>query len=179
MSSGGEIGRRVLTFYLVRLVTLAMIFGGASFLDEILHLTIFVYPETVLLGVALIASTKIVDYRCVKAFSAKGQGTFWYANAPRKLVDEGPYGKVRNPLYLTLFLDTIALFLVFGSLSYPVLLAIPALCIHFIVVAREEPSLEGKFGLAYLKYKKEVPRWIPRFFARTRAFGERSQEQPG
>jgi len=36
------------------------------------------------------------------------------------------------------------------------------LCIHFWVLAFEEPSLEDRYGEEYKMYKQRVPRWIPK-----------------
>jgi protein-S-isoprenylcysteine O-methyltransferase Ste14 len=40
---------------------------------------------------------------------------------------------------------------------------IVALFFHLFVVAVEEPSLRGKFGDSYVRYCREVSRWVPRF----------------
>jgi protein-S-isoprenylcysteine O-methyltransferase Ste14 len=34
--------------------------------------------------------------------------------------------------------------------------------INCLVVGREEPGLENRFGAEYLDYSRNVPRWIPR-----------------
>jgi protein-S-isoprenylcysteine O-methyltransferase Ste14 len=37
-----------------------------------------------------------------------------------------------------------------------------ALFFHLLVVAVEEPSLRGKFGITYGQYCREIGRWVPR-----------------
>jgi protein-S-isoprenylcysteine O-methyltransferase Ste14 len=111
-------------------------------------------------GAVLILATKILDFKCLKAFSAAG-GTFYYADPPKRMVTTGPYGHVRNPLYLTLFIDTSGLFLAFGSTAFLIILVLEAVGVNYLVVRWEEPGLEQRFGSAYLDYKRNVPRWIP------------------
>jgi protein-S-isoprenylcysteine O-methyltransferase Ste14 len=77
-----------------------------------------------------------------------------------KVVVDGPYRFTRNPLYVSLLLLYSALAVLLNSL-WPVLLLPPLFAVlHFGVVVREEKYLEGKFGPAYLDYKKRVRRWI-------------------
>jgi protein-S-isoprenylcysteine O-methyltransferase Ste14 len=76
------------------------------------------------------------------------------------LLAEGPYRFSRNPIYLC--------FLIFGSgiafmasNAWMLVLMLPlALALRFLVIAKEEKYLEGKFGQAYLDYKGQVRRWI-------------------
>jgi len=75
----------------------------------------------------------------------------------------GPYSYVRNPFLLGVVL------VLWGEallLSYVVMIAYAAAmtwCIHFWVIFFEEPSLSKSFGVEYKKYRKAVPRWLPRF----------------
>jgi len=41
-----------------------------------------------------------------------------------------------------------------------------ALMFHLLVVLYEEPTLQRKFGDSYERYRRTVPRWIPRPAAR-------------
>ena len=76
------------------------------------------------------------------------------------IVDAGPYGFTRNPLY-------VGMALVYGGLAaranaLPAALLLPGVLhvIHHYVILREERYLEGKFGDQYLQYKGRVRRWI-------------------
>ena len=90
-----------------------------------------------------------------------GAGTPIHNSAtPTRLVENGPFSRTRNPMYL------------FGSIAYaglallliePWSLALlPAVfaATHYGVVLREEAFLERRFGDAYKQYKTRVPRWL-------------------
>ena len=79
---------------------------------------------------------------------------------PQKtLLTTGPYRFSRNPLYVGIVSIFFGVALFFGSPS-----AIVAAVLNFFAwnfTARiEEKELEYVFGVAYVEYKKEVPRWI-------------------
>ena len=82
---------------------------------------------------------------------------------PKKLVLEGPYRVVRNPMYWSV------LFVMLGeALALRSLLLAEVACVFFAIAALfvlvyEEPTLRNKFGAAYEAYCRQVPRWIPRF----------------
>ncbi|URK89329.1 isoprenylcysteine carboxylmethyltransferase family protein (plasmid) [Rhizobium sp. RCAM05350] len=76
------------------------------------------------------------------------------------MVEEGPYGFTRNPIYIGMFLGLIGLAVAFDSLWLIVLLVPFYLVIRYGVVAREEAYLERKFGDVYLAYKARVRRWL-------------------
>lgn len=89
--------------------------------------------------------------------------------APR-LVTSGPFGYVRNPLYI----GNMLLYTGFGVMS-----AVPWLVVitlawflfqYYMIVSREEEFLATKFGQEYRQYRQSVPRFIPRFtpYARER-----------
>ncbi len=160
--------RGVAYFYAVRGITLLMLIGVAIVIDYLSGLPRFVYsPAFMFAGIGIIAATKLVEFKSIRAFREVGQGSFLWVDAPRKLVDLGPYAYVRNPLYLTLFVDTVALSLIFGSPTFLLVLAGVSSAIHVLVVGREEPRLAKKFGAAYYEYRHNVPRWIPRLRPKT------------
>lgn len=76
------------------------------------------------------------------------------------IVERGPYGFTRNPLY-------VGMALIYSGISsranaLPAALFLPAV-LHIVdrgVIKREERYLEGKFGEEYLRYKRRVRRWI-------------------
>jgi len=76
------------------------------------------------------------------------------------LVTRGPYRFTRNPMYLAFALVGFALALYFGSLWVAIGNVLAMLCVDRLVIAKEEPYLEEKFGDAYLDYKKRVRRWL-------------------
>ncbi len=76
------------------------------------------------------------------------------------LVDTGPYGRVRNPLYI----GNILIWAGFGLWCWPwVWLIVPASAWYYSrIVAWEEQNLRAQLGAPYLSYLERVPRWWPR-----------------
>lgn len=76
------------------------------------------------------------------------------------LVIAGPYRFTRNPMYVGLAVLTVALGL-FMNTWWPALLLVPVLLIvQTFVIAPEERYLQRRFGDDYLRYKRQVRRWV-------------------
>jgi protein-S-isoprenylcysteine O-methyltransferase Ste14 len=80
-----------------------------------------------------------------------------------RVVRDGPFSVVRNPLYVFSFIGVIGLGLESGMFSVLMLLTAAYILYYKQVVAKEEAFLLNKFGEDYQKYCSEVPRWIPKF----------------
>ena len=114
------------------------------------------------LGAALtvLALPGLID--SFRRFAVEGLGTPAPVAPTQSLVVTGLYRYVRNPMYVAVAA------VIFGQ---ALLLANPwvglygagfvAIC-HLFVVLYEEPALQRQFGVTYERYKKAVPRWIPR-----------------
>jgi len=78
-----------------------------------------------------------------------------------KLLTEGIYGHMRNPRYLEIgcVLAGIALAVNYLAVYILLILYIPVI---YLVVLLEEDELRKRFGPAYDRYCREVPRFIPR-----------------
>jgi protein-S-isoprenylcysteine O-methyltransferase Ste14 len=76
------------------------------------------------------------------------------------IVDGGPYGFTRNPIYMGMFGGLIGLAIAFDTLWLLAMLVPFALAIRYGVVAREEAYLERRFGDAYRSYRRRVRRWL-------------------
>jgi len=99
---------------------------------------------------------------CYGLFIVIGRGTPWPFAAPRRLVMAGPYRFVRNPMEVGFFLILLGEALLFRSIAL-VLYWLTGLAILYVRgVLVEEPGLRSKFGATYERYRKSVPRWIPR-----------------
>jgi protein-S-isoprenylcysteine O-methyltransferase Ste14 len=77
-----------------------------------------------------------------------------------KIVDTGPYGFTRNPIYLAMFLLLIGLAIALDTIWLLFTLAAFVLVIRNGVVVREETYLERKFGETYRNYRARVRRWL-------------------
>lgn len=75
------------------------------------------------------------------------------------LKTKGLYRFSRNPLYLGVYLITIASVLYFPDLLNTVL-AVTGIAVHHMITLSEEKFLAQRFGHAYEDYKKKVRRYI-------------------
>ena len=116
---------------------------------KILGLSIFV------VGLSLFIYTVVL-------FNRIGKGTLAPWSPKAKLVVSGPYRYCRNPMITGVLFILIGEGLVFHSASILIwaLIFFSINTIYFI--ASEEPGLKTRFGEDYDRYKKNVPRWIPR-----------------
>jgi protein-S-isoprenylcysteine O-methyltransferase Ste14 len=109
----------------------------------------------VAVGLSLMIST-------IGLFVKVGRGTLAPWMPTERLVVLGPYRFVRNPMISGVLFVLLGEALLFRS--WP-LLAWWALFFAINAVylpLSEEPGLERRFGEDYRRYKREVPRWIPR-----------------
>lgn len=82
-----------------------------------------------------------------------------------QLVTWGPYGWVRNPLYIGNFLVILGLALWSGALWPWLPLAAGAFFLwqYALITAAEGAELEKRYGWEYRSYSAVVPSWVPRF----------------
>jgi len=92
-----------------------------------------------------------------------GEGTAAPWDPPRRFVVRGPYRYVRNPMISGVLALLAAEALMLWSL--PILCWLMAVLLVNVVYIPfvEERGLAKRFGKPYLTYKKNVPRWLPRF----------------
>jgi protein-S-isoprenylcysteine O-methyltransferase Ste14 len=96
------------------------------------------------------------------AFAWHGRGTPAPSAPTERLVVQGAYRHVRNPMYvavLGLVLGQVLLFASWGLFTYLVVLAIT---VHVFVRTYEEPTLREAYGGTYEEFCDNVPRWLPR-----------------
>ena len=76
------------------------------------------------------------------------------------IVEGGPYGFTRNPLYLSMAAIYSGISARANALPALALLPVVLHIVHYKVIKREERYLERKFGDEYLRYRGRVWRWI-------------------
>jgi protein-S-isoprenylcysteine O-methyltransferase Ste14 len=96
-------------------------------------------------------------------FALRGKGTPAPIDPPKRLVVEGPYRIVRNPMYWSVLFVMLGEALAFRSLLLAEVTCVFFACAALFVLVYEEPTLRNKFGADYEAYCRQVPRWIPRF----------------
>ena len=95
-------------------------------------------------------------------FAVRGKGTPLPLDPPKKLVVEGPYRVVRNPMYWAVALVMLGEASIFHSVAL-LEWAVGFFAGAFLfVLLVEEPSLRHKFGEEYEAYRQRVPGWLPR-----------------
>ena len=165
--------RGLLAWYLVEVVGL---WGGTTVVLVILAPWWLgwrwygVLPLQVIGGVLVLVSVGVGAWACLKmgwarllfagALFPPGAGAE-ENNVPQRLVLEGPYRYVRNPLYDTDF----ALILGTGLLAqkwFLILLAALYAAQLALQLPLEERELRARFGRPYRRYCDLVPRFIPR-----------------
>jgi protein-S-isoprenylcysteine O-methyltransferase Ste14 len=114
------------------------------------------------LGVALAGLGFTLMVRTVRLFVRRGKGTPAPWDPPRRLVVEGVYRRVRNPMISGVICVLLAEALLFRSPPLGLWAAVFVAANMIYIPIFEEPGLERRFGEAYGAYKANVPRWIPR-----------------
>ena len=102
-----------------------------------------------------------LQYRWVGTYRTRlGGGGPGLSVPPERIVQDGPYRFVRNPMYLGHMIFLAGLALVLGSWIAAAVLAFHV--VWFDGRARaDEAHLESLFGDPYRAYRKRVKRWIP------------------
>jgi protein-S-isoprenylcysteine O-methyltransferase Ste14 len=116
----------------------------------------------VLIGSALIGVGLAFWVWTVRLFMRIGKGTLAPWDPTRRLVTEGPYSRVRNPMITAVLAVLIGEAVLFGSVALLMwgALFLGVNWVYFVL--SEEPGLERRFGDEYRSYRRNVPRWIPR-----------------
>jgi protein-S-isoprenylcysteine O-methyltransferase Ste14 len=120
-------------------------------------------PALRFVGWPVLCLGAVVYLWCAWNFAVTGRGTPAPVDPPKTLVVRGLYRHVRNPMYLGVSSILVGEAFVFRSralLEYAA--AIFGLFFMFVVFY-EEPALQRKFGAAYERYRRDVPRWLPRW----------------
>ncbi len=92
-----------------------------------------------------------------RQYSAK-----WEIQEQHELITEGPYSRVRHPMYTTFILFSLSVSLITSNLLL-ILSAIFVAIPFYWIARREEEILIDQFGNEYLEYMKHTGRFLPRF----------------
>ncbi len=116
-----------------------------------------------IIGFAFMVTGLTIMFLTIRMFIRIGKGTLAPWSPTRKLVTRSLYGYVRNPMILGVNTVLVGEAIVFRSLN----IGIWAACFFIIntvyFILSEEPGLKKRFGEEYEEYKRNVPRWIPRW----------------
>jgi protein-S-isoprenylcysteine O-methyltransferase Ste14 len=102
-----------------------------------------------------------LQYRLVgRDRRARGGGGPGIEKPPERIVTDGAYRYLRNPMYLGHLIFMAGLAITFSSWIALALLVFHAGWFHLRVL-NDEQRLESQFGESYRAYKSQVKRWIP------------------
>lgn len=114
-------------------------------------------PQLSAVGLVVVASGELIRLWAVGHI---GPASRTRGDDATQLVRSGPYGRLRNPLYV----GNILMWVGVGAMSGPVWAAIWAagLAIHYGAIVRwEESNLAQQLGAPYVAYRRATPRWLP------------------
>ena len=156
-------------FVFVRAVTYAVLFIGLVLVyvpARLLSWSGIVRPGAIevqqVVGMVIAAAGSAVALWCIFTFAFVGRGTPAPFDPPRRLVIQGPYRFVRNPMYIGAGLALAGAALVYESWPLLGYTGFFFLATHLFVVCYEEPALRRTFGQEYEAYCERIGRWWPR-----------------
>jgi protein-S-isoprenylcysteine O-methyltransferase Ste14 len=156
-------------FVLVRAVTYATLFISLVLIflpARILSSAGVTVPAVIgtwqVVGTLIGAAGAALALSCILTFAFVGRGTPAPFDPPRRLVVQGPYRIVRNPMYLGAGLALTGAALFYRSLALLGYVGVFVLLTHLFVVAYEEPTLRRTFGKDYEVYCEKTGRWWPK-----------------
>ncbi|NJN80466.1 MAG: isoprenylcysteine carboxylmethyltransferase family protein [Anaerolineales bacterium] len=125
---------------------------------------VFVFNTNILsyLAIPFFLIGTIIIIWCSVDMVKKGLGTPAHVDPPKKLIINGLYHYVRNPIYLGALLVLLGYILWFGSGLMVIYFFLFLLAYQILITLIEEPVLRNMFGKGYEEYCQKVPRWIPR-----------------
>lgn len=97
----------------------------------------------------------------VCAFGRLWSSIFIAGYKNERLITDGPYSLVRNPLYVFSFIGAIGLGFASESLLITAILTLPFLVWYPILVVEEERHLAQRHGQAWAAYALATPRFVP------------------
>lgn len=119
--------------------------------------------RVLLLELQLVAIPALLGVSALQEFVQRGQGTPLPFDAPRRLVTTGPYAYVANPMQLS----AAVLLVVWGAVLHNWWIAMGGIMswIYGAGLARmdERVDLQGRFGDAWVSYRRAVRNWLPRW----------------
>ncbi len=84
---------------------------------------------------------------------------------PGQLLQEGIYGVIRHPRYLSVILGTIGMALIVDYLGAYIVVLVSLVGLWLVIIL-EERELASRFGSAYAAYRSRVPALMPHFWRR-------------
>jgi protein-S-isoprenylcysteine O-methyltransferase Ste14 len=106
-------------------------------------------------GIALLIWTFVTGLLNVYRMPEKVEGL-----VPPYLVTSGPYALTRNPMYVGELALWLGWTILYGSVAVFITMVVLCALLEWVVLPREERTLEAQFGEVYRQYKTAAPRWL-------------------
>jgi protein-S-isoprenylcysteine O-methyltransferase Ste14 len=116
----------------------------------------------VVAGATVFAIGLLLFAGSLRGFFVEGQGTLAPWDPPRRLVVQGLYRYVRNPMIAGVIFILAGLALMLRSIPHGVWAAAFVAINAIYIPLTEEPMLEHRFGEDYREYCRHVRRFVPR-----------------
>jgi len=133
-------------------------------LDQLLTLPRFIpSPFNLILSLPILfPGLSLIGWSALHFLKMKGTPVPF--NPPPKLVVDGPYAYVRNPMLSGVFISLFGFGLLIGSFSFTFILTPLFIALNvWELKAIEEPELAKRLGEEYLEYKNKTPMFIPNY----------------
>lgn len=114
------------------------------------------------LAAVLIVAGVSPGLESVRRFVVVGRGTLMPTTPTEHLVVSGFYRFVRNPMYVGVLIALTGEVLLFESRGLLLFAVLLGLGFHQFISRYEEPTLARRYGDEYVRFKQNVPRWVPR-----------------
>ena len=115
-----------------------------------------------ILGGAFICLGLVLMVATIRLFVTIGKGTLAPWNPTQRLVVQGVYRHVRNPMISGVLFVLLGEGILGASLPLFVWFVLFVIGNAVYIPLAEEPGLMKRFGEDYPAYKQNVPRWVPR-----------------
>jgi len=164
-ATGSKKNRNLLTpigvIFFFSLIGLLIIIS--FWIDKLLHFPKLIsYPLNLSMSLFILTLGLFLIFWSILHF-IKVKGTPVPFNPPPKLVTNGPYSYIRNPMLSGVFILMFGFGILFNSISLIFLFTPLFILFNFLELKTiEEPELEKRLGKEYLEYKKRVPMFIPK-----------------
>jgi protein-S-isoprenylcysteine O-methyltransferase Ste14 len=112
-------------------------------------------------GSGAVAAGASILLLCIWEFAHRGRGTLAPFDEPRRLVVQGLYRYVRNPMYVGVVLILLGESSFFWSSPLLVYTTLFFVAFNVFIMGFEEPRLRSKYGTEYEEYSRHVGRWFP------------------
>lgn len=127
-----------------------------------LHIFKMNFPVWLRLTGVVISLLSLIYFRWVhKSLGANWSPTLEIRKEHR-IVKTGPYKKIRHPMYVQVFLWSIAQILIISNLLAGFSGLLTFIVFYFLRVPKEEKMMKDNFGNEYIEYMKQTGRIFPK-----------------